>query len=343
MGALTNKYTNKTSTTSLHRRKMMTSAGTGVCLAAIIGLTLLAGCETAAQVKPNTPPPPAAKINEAPKTAEAMKKPEAPKPIEAPKKTEAPKPVDAPKKTEALPKLSKWNVGSLTLADVPCPVCHKKQPEMIANGTTKHTTKVTCTNCHEEHPPDGKQAIPKCSKCHSGKPHFGLDGCLGCHKDPHAPLNIVFEGELTAPCLTCHTPQRQDLEAFPSAHTSFACNFCHDVHGKKPSCMQCHEKHLSEMEFKDCVTCHSVHKPLMVTYPKEIPSHYCGACHKDQFSSLQASKTKHHNLACAFCHEDKHKTIPACLKCHQGIHPPKILAKYEKCQNCHGSPHDLKI
>ncbi len=228
------------------------------------------------------------------------------------------------------------------LTNTLCVVCHPQQPETIRERGKKHKTEVGCLDCHREHPPEGADAIPQCSMCHSGKSHYELEGCSKCHSDAHAPLDLKLEGEITEPCLTCHQQQGDEVKSHPSAHTDLACNECHSVHGQIPSCMDCHEKHTEDMDFKACVSCHPVHMPLEITYPQDTPSHYCGACHEEALSLLEKNTTKHHNLACAFCHRTKHKVIPPCFACHASPHSETMLHKFPKCSQCHGTAHDLK-
>ncbi len=227
----------------------------------------------------------------------------------------------------------------LTVND--CIKCHQNPPRDIDAHGGKHKTEVTCLDCHEGHPPAVTDNIPKCSKCHEGEPHFQLDGCLNCHTNPHTPLNITLADGLTAPCLTCHTEQIEQLKQFPSKHTELSCSFCHDKHGYKPECFKCHEPHKEGQTFADCVTCHRVHKPLMIEYPEDVASENCAACHEDQYTLLKASTAKHSALACAFCHQNKHKMIPKCQDCHGLPHPEGIHEKFPQCTSCHGSPHNL--
>ncbi|MBU4127414.1 MAG: cytochrome C, partial [Proteobacteria bacterium] len=95
------------------------------------------------------------------------------------------------------------NQESLSLSDADCIKCHDKQPATIAASGNKHKTEVGCLDCHTEHPPEGKSAIPNCSVCHSDSPHYKLENCGSCHSDTHAPLDLNIEGEVSAPCLTC--------------------------------------------------------------------------------------------------------------------------------------------
>jgi predicted CXXCH cytochrome family protein len=229
-----------------------------------------------------------------------------------------------------------------TLTNAECVLCHPQQPQTIEARGGKHKTEVGCLDCHQEHPPQGTNAIPECSMCHSGKPHYDLERCSSCHADAHAPLDLKLEGDLTAACLTCHEQQGEEVKKHPSAHTDLACNECHAAHRQIPSCMDCHEKHTEDMDFQACLSCHPAHMPLVITYPQNTPSHWCGACHKKALTLLANNTTKHHNLSCAFCHRDKHKVIPPCFACHPNIHPQAILDKFPKCGECHGTAHDLK-
>jgi len=81
--------------------------------------------------------------------------------------------------------------------------------------------------------------------------------------------------------------------------------------------------------------------PKVVTYADSTPSKDCGACHGAVLSMLSASKVKHKDLACAFCHKEKHKTIPVCQDCHGTPHPAGIMAKFPKCGECHNIAHNL--
>jgi hypothetical protein len=81
--------------------------------------------------------------------------------------------------------------------------------------------------------------------------------------------------------------------------------------------------------------------PKDVAYASDVPSKFCGACHKKAFDLLSASKSKHHSFDCAFCHQNKHKMIPACQDCHGSPHPAGIMAKFPKCGECHNIAHDL--
>ena len=237
------------------------------------------------------------------------------------------------------------NQEGFSLSDSDCIKCHEKQPATIAASGEKHKTEVGCLDCHTEHPPDGKNAIPECSVCHSDSPHYTLENCGSCHSDTHAPMDLKIEGEVSAPCLTCHEKQGLEVKEKPSAHTDLACNECHTKHRYIPECMECHEKHTEDMNFEACLSCHPVHMPLVVAYDQETPSHYCAACHGEAYTLLNNNTTKHKDLSCVYCHRDVHKMVPSCISCkipHGEPHPAKMLKKYPVCGQCHGIAHDLK-
>ena len=228
--------------------------------------------------------------------------------------------------------------AALTLDD--CAKCHAAPPADIASAGAGHKT-ITCFDCHASHRPAAKDNIPQCSQCHSGKPHYELKGCIGCHKNPHTPLKISFANNVTDPCLTCHSQQIKQLKENKSKHTNLACSGCHSTHRIVPECVQCHKPHSTDMTQADCKSCHKAHMPLAVTYGKELPNKSCGACHKKAMELLGANKSKHNKLACVFCHAAKHKTIPTCESCHGAPHAAGILQKYPKCSDCHFTAHDL--
>ena len=227
------------------------------------------------------------------------------------------------------------------LANTDCAKCHSPQPGDIATAGGKHKTEVGCTDCHSGHRPTSPKNIPECSNCHSGKPHYQTTGCLNCHKNPHTPLNITFTGNMTDPCLACHTPQITQLRENKSKHTVLACTTCHRVHRQVPQCVQCHKPHSAEMTAADCKQCHKAHMPKVVTYAETISNKSCAACHQKAFDLLAGSKAKHSKLACAFCHKAKHKTVPQCQDCHGMPHPAGMMAKFAKCGDCHGVAHDV--
>ncbi len=221
-----------------------------------------------------------------------------------------------------------------------CVKCHTSEPNDIATAGGAHQS-ITCQDCHEKHRPASKNNIPQCSQCHSGKAHFQLSGCLGCHTNPHTPLKITFGDKVTAPCLTCHTKEIAQLRENKSKHSALYCSTCHNVHGKIPLCTQCHKPHADYITAADCKKCHKAHMPKVVTYSNDLPSKDCGACHKKAFELLTHSSAKHKNLACVYCHQGKHKMVPVCQDCHGVPHPASMMARFPKCGSCHNIAHDL--
>ena len=229
------------------------------------------------------------------------------------------------------------------LSNADCAKCHPRPAAAIEAKGGAHKTSVSCQDCHIGHPPEvqKKDIIPSCSMCHSDKPHYKLPKCLSCHRNPHTPKVITFGKDVTDPCLTCHSQQIAKLKANPSKHSKLNCSFCHDVHGKIPQCVQCHKPHSADMGAGDCKKCHQAHMPTVVTYPADVPNKFCGACHTVPNSELSASKTKHGKLLCVKCHQNKHKTVPACQDCHGKMHPAGMMAKFSTCGTCHNTAHNL--
>jgi len=95
------------------------------------------------------------------------------------------------------------------------------------------------------------------------------------------------------------------------------------------------------MVVSDCKKCHKAHIPKQVAYAADTPSKDCGSCHKQALDLLGSNKTKHNVLACAFCHQERHKMIPDCKDCHGAPHAAGIMAKFQKCSDCHNIAHDV--
>ncbi len=221
-----------------------------------------------------------------------------------------------------------------------CVKCHSEQIADVSAAGGKHKG-VGCSGCHVGHPPAVEKPIPKCSQCHKGNSHFGLSGCLNCHRNPHTPLNISFSGNITDACLTCHTLQIAQLRKNKSKHSPLYCSRCHSVHRKLPQCTQCHKPHFAEMAAADCRNCHKPHMPKVVTYDDSIQSKDCGSCHKKAFDLLRAGGSKHSTFSCVFCHKEKHKMIPDCRDCHGSPHPDAMMSRFPKCGECHNVAHNL--
>lgn len=235
------------------------------------------------------------------------------------------------------------------LQNTDCLKCHDKQPANIKASGGKHRDKVGCRSCHLEHLPLGKKTIPQCNMCHNdpSKGHFKLANCLGCHRNPHTPLDITVEDTpvTAAACLTCHAPKGEEFKANPSKHAQKNCTFCHPTkHKAINKCLACHKPHAEFMVYEDCLKCHKPHSPLNIHYAADIPSKYCGACHGEIAAMLAKSTAKHAKLNCAFCHKDKHPTVPKCADCHAQPHSQAMLTTFKNdCLKCHNNPHDIMI
>jgi len=254
----------------------------------------------------------------------------------------------APKKaTSTDEKVLRDAQASTTLQNTDCAKCHDTQPANVNKNGGKHRDKVGCLDCHLEHLPLGKQTIPQCAMCHApaSKGHFGLANCLGCHRNPHTPLDITVDDTptTTAACKTCHADKGEEFGKFPSKHAQVNCTLCHPTkHKQIHKCMVCHKPHADFMAYEDCLRCHKPHSPKNITYADDTPSKYCGSCHAELFNLLTKSKAKHAELNCAYCHKTKHPTVPKCQDCHEQPHSVSLLSSFNQdCLKCHRNPHDL--
>jgi predicted CXXCH cytochrome family protein len=227
------------------------------------------------------------------------------------------------------------------LGNADCVKCHAAATADIAANGGAHKTNVTCQDCHNGHPPAVKNIIPLCSQCHSGKPHYKLADCQRCHSNPHTPKATKLAKNITDECVTCHSQQIVKLRQFKSKHTSLACTYCHNVHGRIPPCTQCHKPHSADMVAAECKQCHQAHMPTVITYKPDTPNKNCAACHKKASDLLLSTDAKHRDVSCVTCHKDKHKMTPTCQSCHGTPHPAGMLARFTKCADCHSIAHSL--
>jgi len=231
-----------------------------------------------------------------------------------------------------------------------CVRCHQGPPQEIQKSNTKHTTDVSCTDCHTTH-----GFIPECVDCHSedgGSPYHMTDVsskvCLGCHP-VHHPLDITYTTDTPSKyCASCHeNPSHErvynELKAANSKHfNDVTCADCHDQHGKIPECFKCHSGHTTDQTAQDCLKCHkNPHQPLNIVFDGTEPKKWCAPCHQEQYDALIASQTKHTALTCSKCH-DKHGKIPPCEQCHGVPHGKSMIEKFKNCADCHGSAHNIQ-
>jgi predicted CXXCH cytochrome family protein len=231
------------------------------------------------------------------------------------------------------------------LAPVQCAQCHSAQFGNLKENGGRH--RFGCQQCHTTihayNPKKGNydEIMPKCSSCHTDIHGPANKDCSSCHTNPHTPRKVGMTQRLANTCATCHPAPAAQLQQFPSKHSLLGCARCHTAHGFKPSCAQCHKPHYQGQAYSTCTTCHSVHKPKMVTYgPKENPA-TCGSCHTQIYAKWSKTPSRHKNVNCAQCHHDKHGYIPQCTECHKAPHPAGILQKFPKCLGCHLDVHDL--
>lgn len=164
----------------------------------------------------------------------------------------------------------------------------------------------------------------------------------------HAETSLVLED-----CGKCHIKEYQQITSKGMAHKEMVtCIECHENHrpmseNNIPECSDCHARFphkyvvdcASCHERKEnCKACHLVHQPLAQTDGKTALTH-CMVCHPEVYELLKTNTTKHHELSCAFCH-DEHRKIQNCSECHDLPHS-EGTHKLFKCLDCHGIAHDL--
>jgi len=116
-------------------------------------------------------------------------------------------------------------IAKATVTEQDCLKCHEAIVMTLGRKGKAHKT--ICLDCHVGHPPADIEIIPKCSRCHTGRPHFEITGCTTCHSNPHTPMEISYTKEVTTPCLSCHTTQNEQLPSkgrFYEAHFLFIIN-----------------------------------------------------------------------------------------------------------------------
>jgi predicted CXXCH cytochrome family protein len=148
----------------------------------------------------------------------------------------------------------------------------------------------------------------------------------------------------TADCQKCHDRQPQEIEAKGAAHkTAIDCLACHESHRPKvakniPECSNCHSG-TPHYEIKGCQTCHNPHSPLEITLKGELKA-VCLTCHEGPGKDLAANPSKHTEVACNFCHADKHGVIPDCISCHE---PHSKQMTQADCKTCHQAHKPLAL
>lgn len=120
-----------------------------------------------------------------------------------------------------------------------CSSCHQKEAQQITNNVSRHTTKVSCGDCHI----DKHGFIPECNVCHnSHSPDYEMKSgdCMVCHP-VHMPKKIVYSAETSSViCAGCHKTAYNMLQEKYTKHTDITCAKCHGSHKEIPLCSSCH-------------------------------------------------------------------------------------------------------
>jgi len=228
-----------------------------------------------------------------------------------------------------------------------CGQCHPGVFASIRDNGAKH--RFDCQKCHASfHAYNPKKGgwdaiMPKCSSCHTDLHGKTFTDCASCHVNPHAPKKVAMESRLLNACGECHTNPKDQLAKYPSKHSKLSCQKCHTSHGYKPSCFDCHKPHHEGQELATCIACHSVHKPMLISYGADVPPVTCGSCHGKVYSKWQKTPSRHGKVSCVTCHYSKHRFVPQCSECHGMPHKAEIHSRFPKCISCHIDVHDLPV
>jgi hypothetical protein len=222
-----------------------------------------------------------------------------------------------------------------------CVECHSKEKPIIpetalfANGHTE------CTNCHEPHDFEQKEAAT-CTSCHSGVHVIGgskipaHNTCTNCH----SPHNV--RGTPAAACSNCH---KELHPKHPTFGPGGSCVGCHDPHPAQVTagtvgaaeCSSCHKMASSDHAFHKGQACESCHKPH--NFELELASvSTCKLCHAQRVQQVSVNAG---HQACTQCHQglphNPEDATVGCEKCHKTEHA-KLNAGHGKCTQCH-EPH----
>lgn len=148
----------------------------------------------------------------------------------------------------------------MSAVETSCASCHTKEGNEINKYPSKHTSDVTCADCHAEK----HGYIPECSVCHeSHSPEVELTtaDCMVCHP-VHKPTEITYDEEtISLICAGCHDEAYNLLQKKETRHTTVKCVSCHPAHKDILACSKCHgEPHPKGMgmDMTKCGTCHGI-------------------------------------------------------------------------------------
>ncbi len=233
--------------------------------------------------------------------------------------------------------------NSPELAEEDCIKCHPSNIQEVNERGALHKTEVSCIDCHEEHPPEGKNIIPACSACHPSdtNPHYAIKDCKKCHH-PHYPkeMDLSKIDHVKPACVSCHPTEGKENKTYPSEHSELDCKECHLKHGESIACLECHDPHSPEMKYRDCFLCHKPHRPTAIKYDAVVPPILCASCHNETVETVDNRGGPHKPVACIDCHREhppaKNNVIPKCSICHAPSDKPHY--KVGNCVSCH-HPH----
>jgi len=142
--------------------------------------------------------------------------------------------------------------------DTSCTLCHAKEAVEIQKYPSKHSTEVSCADCHAEKHGN----IPECSVCHethSPEVEMTSKDCMSCHP-VHKP-KLIYYPKTTASkiCAGCHEKDYEILVASKTKHAKVPCADCHPKHKEIPSCRRCHPNTHTRGKMADvskCADCH---------------------------------------------------------------------------------------
>jgi predicted CXXCH cytochrome family protein len=125
--------------------------------------------------------------------------------------------------------------------------------------------------------------------------------------------------------------------------TQINCRDCHAGHrpmvaSNIPECSNCHSG-TPHFDLKGCKSCHNPHAPKDISLKGELKD-VCLTCHAAQGKELVAGPSKHAQVACNFCHADKHGFVPQCVDCHQ---PHSTSMTQADCKSCHQAHMPLAL
>ena len=162
----------------------------------------------------------------------------------------------------------------------------------------------------------------------------------------------VFDAKIDAfaayqDCVECHEDETAEMLTKGGEHIAVGCGECHvghppEVEQPYTKCVECHDPHSDQMDEDACGQCHRAHTATEVSYAYNVPSKFCSACHPEVEEDLQSSRSKHTQIACALCHQEKHQAVSECQYCHGAPHPQHVMKKNGICGACHHTAHELE-